>query len=296
MPRILRPAAVWVAVLLPAIFVEKTLYAQAELSRDQQVKALSRLFPLYPALPVEDMASSLLGMDLAVRPKVELSGVELRYPLVFPEIDQAGPRPNILLLVVDCLRYEDMVSPDVAPSMDAFASEARVFEDHVSGGNSTRFGLLSLLYGLHGSYWFPVLEQGASPVLVDALLQEGYEIGVFSTASQNYPELRATAWSRVEDKVHDDFPSVEAWRRDVESSDALIGWLEEQARAGGPFFGFLLLDSAHQPYSHPPDAALPAQRARDRLPQDDAQRGPIRTPWCASTTATATRCITPMRA
>jgi membrane-anchored protein YejM (alkaline phosphatase superfamily) len=256
-PRILRPAAVWVAVLLPAIFVEKTLYAQAELSRDQQVKALSRLFPLYPALPFEDVASSLLGVELAVRPKVELTGVGLRYPRVFPEIDPHGPRPNILLLVVDCLRY-DMVNPEVAPHMDGFAHGARAFEDHISGGNSTRFGLLSMLYGLHGSYWFPILEQGASPVLVDALLNEGYEIGVFSTASQSYPELRATAWSRVEDKVHDEFSAAEDWQRDLQSSGALIDWVEGQAGTGKPFFGFLLLDSAHQPYSHPPDA-LPFQ-------------------------------------
>jgi len=91
-------------------------------------------------------------------------------------------------------------------------------------------------------------------VLVDALLNEDYEVGVFATASQNYPELRSTAWSRVQEKVHDDFPSVEAWKRDVESSDAMIDWIRDQAREGGPFFGFLLLDSAHQPYSHPPDA------------------------------------------
>lgn len=254
--RLLRPAVIWLAVLMPAVFVEKTLYAQAELSRDQQVKWLSRLFPMYPALPVEDVASSL-GVEIDARPKVELSGVSLRYPLVRPEIDPAGPRPNILLLVVDCLRY-DMVDPAVAPHMNAFAQGARVFEDHISGGNSTRFGVLSMIYGLHGSYWAPILEERVSPVLVDSLLDQGYEMGVFSTASQNYPELRSTAWSRIEDCVHDDFPSVESWRRDVESSGALVDWLGDQARDGGPFFGFLLLDSAHQPYSHPDDE-LPFQ-------------------------------------
>ena len=47
-------------------------------------------------------------------PRVEatsLSGVALDSPRVRPEIDPDGPRPNILLLVVDCLRY-DMVEPD----------------------------------------------------------------------------------------------------------------------------------------------------------------------------------------
>jgi hypothetical protein len=252
--RFARPAAIWLALLVPAIFVEKTIYAQAELSRDHQVKALARVFPMYPALSVEDVASWLLGVDLDDRPRVELTSREIDYPLVRPAIDPEGPRPNVLMLVVDCLRY-DMIAEDVAPHMNALAGDgARVFRNHFSGGNSTRFGILSLIYGLHGSYWFPILENGTPPVMLDALLELGYEPGVFATASQNYPELRATAWARVNDKVHDDFPSLEAWRRDVESSDALIEWIEERAEEDRPFFGFLLLDSAHQPYSHPPDA------------------------------------------
>ncbi|MEM7306050.1 MAG: sulfatase-like hydrolase/transferase [Planctomycetota bacterium] len=251
---LVRPAFVWSAVLLPAVFVEKTLYAQADLSRDQQVKALSRVFPAYPALPVETVATELLGVDIERRPKVELEGVAMQYPLVRPEIDADGPRPNILLLVVDCLRH-DMVNAEAAPNVEAFARESRRFEDHLSGGNSTRFGMLSMLYGLHGSYWFPILEEGTSPVLVDSLLDLGYEMGIFSTASQNYPELRDTAWSRIPDRVFDQFPSREAWKRDEESSAALIEWLEERAEEPDePFFGFLLLDSPHQTYSHPPES------------------------------------------
>ena len=255
-PRLVRPGFVWLAVLLPAIFVEKTLYAQADLGRDQQVKALSRVFPMYPALPLEGMASGLLGVELGdnPRPRVKLEGVELNYPTIRPELDPEGPRPNILMLVVDCLRH-DMVNPEVMPNMHAYAQGARSFEDHLSGGNATRFGILALLYGLHGSYWFPILEQRTSPVLVDALLDEGYRFGVFSTASQDYPELRDTAWVRVPDAVRDEFPGATVWERDEASSAALIRWLEARSEGDEPFFGFLLLDAAHQPYSHPTEDA-----------------------------------------
>lgn len=259
--RLLRPAVVWMAVLVPAIFVEKTIYAQADLARDQQVKVLSRIFPLYPALPVEEVASSLLGRDIDGSPPLILEGVELDYPLTRPEVDPEGPRPNILLLVIDCLRHDmiDHEGPEgipATPNIDAFAAEGvRRFEDHVSGGNSTRYGLFSMIYGLHGSYWFPMLNEGVSPVLVDTLLDLGYEPGIFSTASQNYPELRATAWSRIPDAVHDDFPSFEAWKRDEESTAALNDWLRERATEEAPFFGFLLLDAPHQTYSYPPDSA-----------------------------------------
>ena len=85
------------------------------------------------------------------------------------------------------------------------------FDKHLSGGNSTRFGLFSLLYGLHGAYWFPVFNEQRSPVLVDTLLRLDYDVQVFSSASQYYPELRSTAWSAIPDNVHDDFPGKESW-------------------------------------------------------------------------------------
>jgi len=248
----LRPTFVWLAVLLPAVFLDKTIYAQADLARDRQVTALARLFPLYTRVPMEDLASRVLGVDVEKPPRVEIDGYDLRYPLAYPDVPADGPRPNFLVLVVDCLR-RDMLAPGSTPRTWAWSQEpgCRRFADHVSGGNSTRYGIFSLLYGLHGSYWFSFLEARRSPVLVDVLLDQGYEFGVFSSATMNYPELRATAWSRIPDRVFDAFPG-EAWHRDELAGEALVEWLRERESEPEPFFGFLLLDSPHQTYSHPP--------------------------------------------
>ncbi len=251
--RLLRPAMVFGSVLLPAVLIEKSIYAQADLSRDRQVTALARLFPLYARVPMEDLASKVLGVDSEKPrpPHIVLDGIELDYPLEDPFIPADGPRPNVVVIVIDCLR-EDMIGPESTPAIDAWAKDSLVFENHVSGGNSTRYGLFSLLYGLHGSYWFPVLQEQRSPVLIDVLDELGYEFGVFSSASMNYPELRDTAWSRIEDDVHDDFGATQPWVRDGLAKDALISWLDEREDDAAPFFSFILLDSPHQTYSHPP--------------------------------------------
>ncbi|MCZ6597435.1 MAG: sulfatase-like hydrolase/transferase [Planctomycetota bacterium] len=253
-PRV-RPVVVWAALLLPALFVEKTVYAHADMTRDQQVKALSRLFPLYPALPVDNFASKVLGIDIEERPRVVLEGVTLDYPHALPDVDSEGPRPSFLIIVIDCWR-SDMFGPTVTPEIHDFwrRGGCRRFDDHASGGNSTRYGIFSMLYGLHGSYWFPILEENASPVMIDVMLDLGYDVGVFSSATQNYPELRETAWSRVQEHVFDDFPGEKPWMRDVQAGAALEAWLREPEREEDPFFGFILLDSPHQTYSHPPAA------------------------------------------
>ena len=238
-------------LLVPAVFVEKTIYAQADLVRDNEITHLARLFPLYARLPMEEVVTAFGGENDIPRP-VELNGFALDYPHARPAILEDGPRPNVVVLMIDCLRA-DRLAPEHMPKVTPFAEECRRFENHVSGGNSTRFGIFSLMYGLHGSYWFPVLEEERSPVLVDTLLELGYEFGVFGSASMGYPEMRSTVWSSVTADVHDDFVAPEAWQRDELAADAMIRWLDSVDGGEEPYFGFLLLDSPHQTYSFPPD-------------------------------------------
>jgi len=195
------------------------------------------------------------------------------YPLREPQLDPGAPRPNVLLLVVDCLR-RDALAPETMPNVSRWSAGARRFDDHLAGGNSTRYGVFSLLYSLPGSYWFPVLQERRSPVLIDALADAGYAFGVFSAASMNYPELRDTAWSAIEEDVQDRFPAPQSWRRDRLATEALLGWLDARVAEGAepgserrPFFGFVLLDSPHQTYSYPPalDHFRPAAPDMDYL-------------------------------
>ena len=256
-PRRLRPGLAWVALLAGAILAEKALYARADLARDRRITALTKLFPLYPRLSVEELTGAPTDVPGTGVPRIELDGLALAYPEGLPPIDPGGRRPDLLIAVVDCWRA-DALAEDVTPNLTRFAQGARSFADHLSGGNATRFGLFSLLYGIHGSYWAPVLEARRSPLLVDALLALGYDVGVFSSASTDYPELRSTAWVRVPGCVHDEWPAEEPWRRDELAAEACARWIAERTAAEGerrPYFAFLMLDSPHQTFSHPPDRA-----------------------------------------
>jgi membrane-anchored protein YejM (alkaline phosphatase superfamily) len=251
-PALLRPALMGSVLLGAAFLVDKGIYAQADLSRDRELTALARLYPLYPRIPIRDLASSVFGEEHEAQPLVELEGVELDYPHARPELPADGPRHSFLIVGIDCWR-RDMLDREVTPNLWDFRTRARSFENHLAGGNSTRFGLFAMLYGLHGTYWFPVLAERRSPVLVDTLLEEGYDARVFSSASMNYPELRDTAWVDIPERVADDFPSEEAWERDELAATACADWLAERD-TDEPFFGFLMLDAPHQRYSFPPGA------------------------------------------
>jgi membrane-anchored protein YejM (alkaline phosphatase superfamily) len=208
---------------------------------------------MYPRLTLKPLLSEPLqaSIDTAPRIRVGHDDAPLVYPRAMPAIDPRGPRPDILMIVVDSWR-RDMLRPDVTPNLMRFAGGARRFDDHLSGGNGTRFGVFALLYGLHGSYWWPVLAARRSPVLIDALLGLGYDVQVFSAASMDYPEFRSTAWVEVPGRVHDSFAESAPGMRDLAPVEACLDfWRTRDAKR--PYFAFVLLDSAHQKYDFPPD-------------------------------------------
>ena len=259
-PMLLRPRLLCVAVFLPLVFLEKGVWAASQLTSNGALAQAGRDLPLHPRVNL----TRLLSEEAAAwpRPRLLPEGALLAYPHVWPEIDPEGPRPDILVLVIDSWRA-DVFDEEVTPKMHAFARGSRVFRDHLSGGNGTRFGIFSMLYGLHGSYWFPMLEQRRAPVLVEVLGELGYERRVFSSASMNFPEFRDTAWVGLEpDAVDDEHGSRYSHECDEVVGDKVAAWLREPDPAR-PRFGFVLLDSPHQPYYSPPDG--PYQPAAEEL-------------------------------
>jgi membrane-anchored protein YejM (alkaline phosphatase superfamily) len=258
-PRLTRPSFVWSAVLVPVMGLVAALYAWADLHRDAQVMAYAGVYPLYPRVTIKRFAVEHLGFELDERPAIDLSGagILLDYPRTPPRIPDPAPGtrlPNILVIVIDSLRA-DMLAPDTMPRISAFAQGGRVFRDHLSSGNATRFGLFGLVYGLHGSYWKGIHDEHRSPALVDALIERGYEPRVLTSASMDFPEFRSTAWVRIEDAVEDRLPASRPGGRDDGVLRRFEEWLGERARPADPFFAFLLLDAPHQRYSFPEEEA-----------------------------------------
>jgi membrane-anchored protein YejM (alkaline phosphatase superfamily) len=252
---LLQPRVVLLLVLLPVVGLEKSVYAAADMSGDWELKMAARPLPLYPRANISRYLDGGSGAPLLLQVMPE--SAELDYPHTRPVLPADGPRPNILIVVLDSWR-RDMFNPQLTPGLHAFSQDARVFNNHISGGNGTRFGLFSMLYGLHGSYWFKALAERASPVLMDTLEEAGYERRVFSAASMNFPEFRPTAWSgladeevvdRFEDESGEELSRI-SYKKDRFVAQAFGDWVEQRSNEV-PFFCFILLDAPHQPYYNP---------------------------------------------
>ncbi len=163
----------------------------------------------------------------------------------------SGLNYNIVFVYVDSLRA-DMLNPDNMPNTWEFSKSAVRFDNHWSGGINTRQAIFSLFYGIPGSYWNKALLTKTPSVLTTALMEKGYEIGVFTGAPLTYPEFNQTVFNGVKNlRVHPRGDNV--IERDVFAVEDFETW-EKDLPKNKPFFSFIFLDNVHN-YEFPKDAA-----------------------------------------
>jgi membrane-anchored protein YejM (alkaline phosphatase superfamily) len=166
----------------------------------------------------------------------------LNYPLAPLQCQHKKAPMNVLILAVDTLRA-DMVNPKVMPAVSAFAKKSWDFKQHFSGGNSTRAGIFSFFYGLPGTYWTAMLEQHKGPVLMDELQRQGYQIGVFQSATLRFPAFRKTVFVDLH-KQPKDSTGDNVYLRDQQIVQRFDKFLQKRDKKK-PFFGYLFFDAVH---------------------------------------------------
>lgn len=278
---VLRPRTVILAGLTPTLIFSQTVSAAADVTQNRAAMRAIDPLPAVPRVRLGQVLDPLMAdAERPPRPpEFDLlpARAKLAWPEVRPTIPPSTAPRNVVVIVLDSWR-RDMFTPTLTPNITGFSEGARVFEDHLSGGNGTRYGLFTMLYGLHGSYWFPTLEARRSPVLVDALLGANYDVRVLSSASMSFPELRDTAWVNVpESAILDTFDEgLVSWQKDERLAAAFDDWLAVRERSGAerPFFTFMLIDAPHQPYHNPGGPHAPVVGELDYIELGRTTEGP----------------------
>jgi hypothetical protein len=243
-----------VATVLALVLAERLTYAAGDLLDVPGVARQARLIPFYEPLRLREVRQRLrIPSDAAA-----LAYDPRRSALNYPRVPVAGTvradrRWNVVWILVESWRA-DTFTPDNTPNIWRFSRQAQVFRQHLSGGNSTRFGIFSMIYGLHGTYWWPFLAEGREPVLVQKLAEAGYRFRILASTSLGYPEFRRTAFVSVRPFLTDRLPAATVAERDVLQARAFEAFLEETPREDA-FFGFLFFGAPHFPFLFPPEHA-----------------------------------------
>lgn len=248
-----RKAVSLASVLLLFVFADKGLFAWGTLYDSVYITRNAQLFPLYQPLRIRSFASKYLGvkLDKEVKGGIDQKYSGLAYP-IRPLAVEAPRKPlNFLIIVVDSLRA-DMLAPEIMPETWAFGKKAAMFGKHYSGGNCTRFGIFSILYGIYGNYWFPMLGEHRGPLFLDVLKEQGYDLKVYASAKLSFPEFNKTCFVDVpREGIYDEPPGDDGAKRDRDISDKFISYLKARDPKK-PYFSFIFYDATHGNYDYLP--------------------------------------------
>ncbi len=225
------------------------LYLWADARYYVPVTSFTHYLPLLHRFTASRQIARLAGRDQVLVQGLtgaadHAAGAVLRYPLAPLTCAGLPPTFNVLMIVIDAMRA-DALTPQLAPRLSAFAERVIRFEQHVSGGNSSRAGMFSLFYGLPPTYWEAFAGLVRPPVVMDLVQQRGYQLGVFVSAPMDGAVgLERTAFARVPNlRLQTEAAGRPQHEKDYVLTQEWYDWLGRRNTAR-PFFGLLYYDAA----------------------------------------------------
>jgi membrane-anchored protein YejM (alkaline phosphatase superfamily) len=250
-----RPLSYAVIVLVMLGAGERFTYGVGNVQAWPDVMAVAAAIPAYQPTTFRSLARKL---GFKGNRSVDLNALRNNDVFIYPlhPIKTVAPEKkyNVVWLVCESLRA-DMLTPEIMPKTWAFAQENTRFTQHRSGGNGTRMGVFTLFYGMPGNYWFRALANRRSPVLMDRLQEEGYELHLSTSAAFSYPEFDKTVFARVPVEQLYAANEGEGWQSDRHHVARIKTWLEHE-RGTQPFFLFHFFESSHARYYFPPESVI----------------------------------------
>src|SRR5262245_1197097 len=238
---------------LTLVVAERALFHAADRSGRRDVVRMINLVPFYPTLVGSDLARAAPALTDALSSSAEPPSPPPP-PVAFrPD----APRWNVLWIVLDSWRA-DAMTPELTPVVTALARRSTTFRSHTSGGDSTRYGIVSMFYGVPASTWSRLELEHRHPPFLATLRDRGWDLGVFT--SVDMPDVLSVVFGDVPDASRLATPpgsGAEKDRLTIRNLERFVA----TPRDGRPFFAFVHLISTHAPYD-----------ATCRLPVDT--RGP----------------------
>lgn len=185
---------------------------------------------------------------------------QLNYPLRPLAVQPPEQAPNILLVVADGLRA-DQLDHITMPNLSRYAARHLRFDNHLSAGNRPTPALFSLFYSLPAHYQREAEQARTAPVLTDELQRQDYRFGLFvsgGTDSRLYKDAIFTTLRHPGMR-----PAAGGAEGDRQALSDFAGWLSGQT-GSRPWFSYVYLDALNS-LSIPPGMEGPFQPSLDKL-------------------------------
>ena len=196
----------YLGVSVAALVISAWVYVQgvhiwADATYQSSITTFTRYLPLFrPIHAKRDLARLGLIDSDQLREKnmsKEVSDSELLYPKTPLQCTSDVESKNVLVILIDALRPE-MLTHEIMPNTSKFFNKSSNFENHYSGGTSSRMGMFSLFYGLPSTYWRVFHDNLKPSLLIQQFDESGYDVQAISSSGLGSPAvLDRTAFAGI---------------------------------------------------------------------------------------------------
>ncbi|MDO5577572.1 MAG: DUF3413 domain-containing protein, partial [Fibrobacter sp.] len=113
--------------------------------------------------------------------KFDNIGKDLFYPQRPLEFSSDAKLSNIVVIAVDAMRADMVNSRNFGKTLKFAQEHGTIFNNHYSGGNSSKMGLFTFFYGIPPTYQQYAELNKRSPLLIDKMQESGYNMGIFTS-------------------------------------------------------------------------------------------------------------------
>ncbi|MDL1959945.1 MAG: sulfatase-like hydrolase/transferase [Deltaproteobacteria bacterium] len=236
-------------------FSERIAYGISNIQGYRPVMIAANAFPLYLPFTFRGI-SKKLGFDVKheARLSLDTDATRLVYPLESIQVVAPEQSLNIVWMVAESWRW-NMLDPEIMPGTWAFSQKGFRFMHHYSGGNGTRMGLFTMFYGLYGPYWFSFLAEQRSPIIIDILQDQAYQLGMYTSAKFSYPEFDKTIFAKVPRESLHEHSEDQGWKADRRNVTDLVQFIKNRDLSR-PFMSFMFFESPHARYYFPEESVI----------------------------------------
>ena len=201
-----RKGKTFVGISLAALVISAWIYVQgvhiwADATYQSSITTFTRYLPLFRPIHAKRDLARLGLIDSDRLREQNLSQQKIDSELLYPKnelqcrIDEQSN--NVLIILIDALRPE-MFNEVIMPNATKLFSDSISFDNHYSGGTSSRMGMFSLFYGLPSTYW-RVFHDNLKPALMISNFDEhNYDIQAISSSGLGSPAvLDRTAFAGI---------------------------------------------------------------------------------------------------
>ena len=93
-----------------------------------------------------------------------------------------------MLIAIDSWNYRAF-NQDITPHISHFADSCSRFTSHLSSSNGTRGSIFGLFFSLSSIYWTDFEVSGIQPLLIEELLKQNYQIGIYPQCYNRQPAI-----------------------------------------------------------------------------------------------------------